>query len=240
MKPGIFSLGRWRTDVATQHHRSANSGQCFFGRPLSIKECRHSLCDADFDVSLNVTAAKTFESFKGGPSGEDQHVLWIAPDDPQRMFLGSDQGAIISVDGGRTWTNGQSTDGQMYHVATDNEFPYRLYASQQDSGSVAVLSRSDFGMITIAIGFSTGSFESGYIRPDPVNRNLVYSVGWYGSVLRMDRTTGQIATVFAPGANYRYTWRRSGIFAARSKALYVGMQSVLRTTDEGKPAGDQS
>ena len=179
---------------------------------------------------------KTFEAFKGEPSGEDDHVLWIDPSDSQRIFEGTDQGAVISLNGGRTWTEwfNQPT-GEMYHVITDDAFPYRLYASQQDSGSVAVLSRSDFGMITYRDWFSTGSFESGYIAPDPVNPNLIYSVGWYGSVLRMDRTTGQIATVFAPGANYRYTWETPLVFSPRDpKALYVGMQIVLRTTDEGK------
>ena len=106
---------------------------------------------------------------KGAPSGEDQHVLWIDPDDPQRMILGSDQGAIISLDGGHTWSDWfTQPTGQFYHVTTDNAFPYRLYAAQQDSGSVAVLSRSDFGMITYRDWFSTGAFESGYIAPDPV------------------------------------------------------------------------
>ena len=157
---------------------------------------------------------KTFESYKGAPSGEDQHVLWIDPNDTQRMILGSDQGAIVSLDAGHTWTDWfTQPTGQFYHVITDNAFPYRAYAAQQDSGSVAVLSRSDFGQITYRDWFSTGAFESGYIAPDPLNSNLIYSVGWYGSVFRLDRTTGQIATVFAPGAKYRYTWETPLVFS---------------------------
>ncbi|HYR77523.1 MAG TPA: hypothetical protein VEM96_17035 [Pyrinomonadaceae bacterium] len=236
MNPGFFRSDdgglTWRR--STTDPRILGNG--FFGRTFVDPKNADVVYVMQTSMYRSADGGKTFESFKGGPSGEDQHVLWIAPDDPQRMFLGSDQGAIISLDGGHTWTEwfNQPT-GQMYHVATDNEFPYRLYASQQDSGSVAVLSRSDFGMITYRDWLSTGSFESGYIAPDPVNRNLVYSVGWYGSVLRMDRTTGQIATVFAPGANYRYTWETPLVFSPRDpKALYVGMQSVLRTTDEGK------
>src|SRR5260370_24699632 len=121
------------------------------------------------------------------------------------MFGGLDQGAIISVDGGHTWTEwfNQPT-GQMYHVATDNEFPYRLYAAQQDSGSVAVLSRSDFGMITYRDWSSTGAFESCYIAPDPSNPNLVYSVGWYGSGFIFDPTTRQIPAPIVPGARSPY------------------------------------
>jgi len=176
---------------------------------------------------------KTFEAFKGAPSGEDQHVLWIAPDDSQRLFLGSDQGAVISVDGGRIWSSwfNQAT-GEMYHVRTDNSFPYHLYGSQQDAGSVVVPSRSDFGQITYRDWFSSGSFESGHIAPDPTNANLIYSIGWFGSVLRLDRTTGQISTVFAPGNQYRYTWETPLVFSPTDPStLYLGMQRLLKTSD---------
>src|SRR5947207_3626062 len=87
-------------------------------------------------------------------------------------------------------------------------------------------------MITFRDLFSTGAFESGYIAPDLLNPNLVYSVGWYGTVFRLDRTTGQIATVFAPGAKYRYTWETPLVFSPRDpKTLYVGMQYVLKSGD---------
>jgi hypothetical protein len=163
-------------------------------------------------------------------------VLWIDTDDTERMILGSDQGAIVSLDGGHTWSDWfTQPTGQFYHVITDNGFPYRAYAAQQDSGSVAVLSRSDFGQITYRDWFSTGAFESGYIAPDPSNSNLIYSVGWYGSVFRLDRTTGQLATVFAPGARYRYTWETPLVFSPLDpKTIYLGMQYVLKTSDEAQ------
>jgi photosystem II stability/assembly factor-like uncharacterized protein len=176
---------------------------------------------------------KTFESYKGAPSGEDEHVLWIAPEDSKRMILGSDQGAVVSLDGGQTWSSwfNQPT-GQLYHVITDNAFPYYAYASQQDSGSVAVPNRSDYGQITFRDWFSTGAFESGYIAPDPAHPNLIYSIGWYGTVLRLDRTTGQISTVFVPGAKDRYTWETPLVFSPTDPmTLFVGMQRVLKTTD---------
>jgi photosystem II stability/assembly factor-like uncharacterized protein len=181
----------------------------------------------------SLDGGKTFEAFKGEPSGEDDHVMWIAPDDPERMIMGTDQGAVITVDNGQTWTEwfNQPT-GEMYHVVTDNAFPYRLYASQQDTGSVVVPHRSDSGQITLRHWFPSGSFESGHIAPDPVSQNFIYSIGWFGTVLRLDRTNNQISTVFVPGPKYRYTWETPLVFSPTDpKTLYVGMQHVLKTND---------
>ncbi len=209
------------------------SGSTFFGKIYADPRNPDMVYVMQTSMYRSIDGGKTFESYKGAPSGEDQHVLWIDPADTQRMILGSDQGAIVSLDAGKTWTDWfTQPTGQFYHVTTDKAFPYRLYAAQQDSGSVAVLSRSDFGQITYRDWFSTGAFESGYIAPDPLNWNLVYSVGWYGSVFRLDRTTGQIATVFGPGAKYRYTWETPLVFSPRDpKTMYLGMQYVMKSSD---------
>lgn len=209
------------------------TGSTFFGKIYVDPRNPDLVYVMQTSMYRSIDGGKSFESYKGAPSGEDQHVLWIDPADTERMILGSDQGAIVSVDGGHTWTDWfTQPTGQFYHVTTDKAFPYRLYAAQQDSGSVAVLSRSDFGQITYRDWFSTGAFESGYIAPDPLNSNLIYSVGWYGSVFRLDRTTGQIATVFGPGAKYRYTWETPLVFSPRDpKTMYLGMQYVMKTSD---------
>jgi hypothetical protein len=160
-------------------------------------------------------------------------VLWIAPDGSNRMILGTDQGAIISVNGGDTWTDwlNQAT-GQLYHVTTDNTFPYHAYAAQQDSGTIVVPNRSDYGEITYRDWFSTGGFESGYIAPDPLNANLIYSIGWFGTVLRLDRVTGQIATVFVPPPDYQTVWETPLVYAPRdAHTLYYGSQYLLKTSD---------
>ena len=108
----------------------------------------------------------TFESYKGAPGGDDNHALWIDPTNSDYMIMGSDQGATISMDGGKTWTSwyNQPT-GQIYHVSTDNRFPYWVYGTQQDSGSVATLSRGDYGAITFLDWDPIGGYEFGYIRP---------------------------------------------------------------------------
>jgi hypothetical protein len=102
----------------------------------------------------------TFEAYVGAPSGDDFHVLWIDPNNPSRLLLGVDQGAIISVDAGKTWSSwyNQPT-GQYYHVITDQAFPYRTYAAQQDSGTQSVPSRSDNGEITLSDNISIGGFR---------------------------------------------------------------------------------
>jgi photosystem II stability/assembly factor-like uncharacterized protein len=184
----------------------------------------------------SIDGGKTFEAFAGAPSGDDFHVAWIDPHDPARMIFGVDQGAIVTVDAGKTWSSwyNQPT-GQFYHVSTDNLFPYRAYAAQQDSGTAGVLSRSDYGEILLQDWYSIGGFEYAFITPDPAHPNLVYSGGWYGTVVRYDKSTGQIATVFERGEKYRASQMPPLVFSPQdASTLYLGMQFVLKTVDGGK------
>src|ERR1041384_3542803 len=237
----IMNQGFFRSDdggatwqQSTKDPRVLGSG--YFSRTYSDPHNPDVVYVMQTATYKSTDGGKTFEAWKGEPSGEDDHVIWIDPADSKRIFMGTDQGAVITLNSGGTWTEWfDQPTGEMYHVTTDNQFPYRLYAAQQDSGSVAVLSRSDFGMITYRDWFSTGAFESGHISPDPHNPNLVFSVGWYGSVLRLDRATGQLTTVFAPGAKYRYTWETPLVRSPHDpKTMYLGTQFVMRTTDNGE------
>ncbi len=179
---------------------------------------------------------KTFVAFKGAPGGDDYHVMWIDPQNSDRMILGVDQGATISVDGGKTWSSwyNQPT-GQFYHVVTDNQFPYVAYAPQQDSGTVAVPNRSDYGEISFRDWFSIGGFEFCYIAPDPLNPSIVYSGGWYGSVVRFDKTTGQITHVFVRSSKYRASQMPPIVFSPQDPhTLYLGTQYVMKTMNGGE------
>src|SRR3954467_7532129 len=92
---------------------------------------------------------KTFAGFKGAPGGDDPQQMWIDPTDGSRMLLGGDQGATVSLDAGKTWGSWfNQITAQVYHVTTDNQYPYRIYATQQDSGCVSVASRGNLGAIT--------------------------------------------------------------------------------------------
>jgi len=183
----------------------------------------------------SIDGGQTFAAFKGAPGGDDYHVLWIDPQNSSRMILGVDQGATISLDAGKSWSAwfNQPT-GQFYHVITDNQFPYVAYAPQQDSGTAAVPSRSDFGEISFRDWFSIGGFEFCYIAPDPLNPNIVYSGGWYGSVVRFDKITGQIAHVFVPGSEERTSQMPPLVFSPQNPhMLYFGTQYALKTTNNG-------
>src|SRR4051812_15508813 len=178
---------------------------------------------------------RTFDAFAGAPSGDDFQLLWIDPRHSTRLLAGVDQGAVVSVDGGASWSSwyNQPT-GQFYHVMTDDRFPYRVYAAQQDSGSVAVPNRSDFGEISYRDWHSPGGFEFGYLAPDPLDPDIVFAGGWYRTVVRFDRRTGQIVHVFVPGTKYRSVNNAPMFFSPQDPhTLYYATQFMMKTTDAG-------
>src|SRR6266436_4159718 len=198
--------------------------------------------DADIVYVMQTSAyrstdgGKTFVSFKGAPGGDDYHTMWIDPQHSSHIIFGVDQGAVVSYNGGQSWTSwfNQPT-GQFYHVITDNQFPYIAYAAQQDSGTAAVPSRSDYGEITFRDWWSIAGFEYSYIAPDPLHPNLVYSGGWYGSVVRFDKNTGQFVHVFARGKRHHTSQMPPVVFSPQDPhTLYFATQFVLKTVDEGK------
>jgi photosystem II stability/assembly factor-like uncharacterized protein len=188
---------------------------------------------------------KTISVLRGAPGGDDYHQIWIDPKNSGSMVLGTDQGTTVSLDRGQTWSTwyNQPT-AQLYHVITDNQFPYIVYGAQQDSGSAAVPNRTDHGQITPRDWFPAGDSESGYMAPDPKDPNIIYLSGTYGTVDRYNRRTGLSQDVtpwpvptFGSEINqrrYRDPWTPVLVFSpADSTTLYLGTQYVMKTIDGG-------
>jgi photosystem II stability/assembly factor-like uncharacterized protein len=183
----------------------------------------------------SLDAGKTFTAFKGDPTGADYHELWIDPDEPKRMALSSDQGTIVTRNGGETWSSwyNQAT-AQFYHVITDNRFPYWVYGAQQDSGAAATRSRGKFRSLNFHDWrpMEAGD-ENGYIAPDPLNPGVAFG----GFVTRQDLSNEQIQamppTLAHPG-EYRRTWTLPVVFSPLDPhVLYFGSQVLFRTADGG-------
>jgi photosystem II stability/assembly factor-like uncharacterized protein len=188
---------------------------------------------------------KTIEIVRGAPGGDDYHQIWVDPKNSDDLMLGVDQGASLSLDRGKTWSTwyNQPT-AQMYHVTTDDEFPYYVYGAQQDSGSIAIASRSDHGHIDTRDWFLPGGSESGYLAIDPRDENIIYASDTYGDVERFDRRTsfGQTVTPWPLGGfykaankrKYRDPWTPVLVFSPVDKrSLYLGTQYVMKTVDGG-------
>ena len=126
----------------------------------------------------SMDAGRTLVSVKGAPGGDDNRSLWIDPTNPQRMIIGADQGPTITVNGGASWTPWYVVqNGEHYFVTADDQFPYWIYAAQQDSGTVAIKSRSDYGAIRPNDWYPVSGYEQGHIFADPFNPRYVYSHG---------------------------------------------------------------
>jgi photosystem II stability/assembly factor-like uncharacterized protein len=140
----------------------------------------------------SIDGGKTWEGWRGAPGGDDYQNVWINPTNSDVILLGSDQGAIITVNGGASWSSwyNQST-AQLYHVSADNAFPYRLYSGQQESGSVGIASRGSDGAISFRDWRPVAAEEYGYVAADPLDADIIYG----GKLTRYDRRTGQAQSI---------------------------------------------
>lgn len=188
---------------------------------------------ADVDTWKSEDAGKTWAAFRGAPGGDDYHRLWINPNNPDIMLLAADQGAIITVNGGQTfssWYN-QPT-AQFYHVSTDNAFPYNVYGGQQESGSVGVTSRGNDGIITFRDWHPVGVEEYGYVAADPLDPNIIYG----GKITKYDKRTGQTQNI-APEAvrsgKYRFIRTAPVLFSPIDKKSLFFAGNVLFKTKTG-------
>ena len=235
------SGGLYRSDDAGESWTQMNTDDRLWGRDGDFNEVRVDPKNADVIYIANVVTwrsvdgGKTFASFRGAPGGDDYHRVWINPDNPSTILIASDQGAIITVNGGLTWSSwyNQPT-AQMYHVNADNSFPYRVCSGQQESGSACVASRSDDGEVSFRDWRPVAIEEYGYAVPDPLNPDIVYG----GKIERFDWRTRQVQNV-SPKAlrdsSYRVVRTMPIVFSSVDPhILYFASNTVWKTTTGGK------
>ena len=240
--------GVFRSDDAGVTWTRLSSDQRLWGRGWYFEKITADPKNADLVYVMNTSvyrstdAGKTWKAIKGDPTGDDFHQLWINPDDPKRMVLGSDQGTIVSVDAAETWSSwyNQAT-AQIYHVAPDYRFPYWVTGAQQDSGAISSPSRSRHSEISQRDweGLCAGG-ESGYTAPDPLHPEILFG----GTVTRCNVITGETKNVspergggpqFGQPSPYRHDWTQPVVFSqADSHALYYANQFLYKTTNGGE------
>ena len=175
----------------------------------------------------------TWSGFRGAPGGDDYQNIWINPNDSKIIAITSDQGAIVSVNGGDSWSSwyNQPT-AQLYHVGADNAFPYRLCAGQQESGSVCISSRGNDGEITFRDWHPVAAEEYGYVAPDPLDPDTVFG----GKLTRYDRRTTQaqnIMPVPLGSPDFRVIRTEPVIFSPINPHILYFAANTLWTTRDG-------
>jgi photosystem II stability/assembly factor-like uncharacterized protein len=183
----------------------------------------------------SIDGGKTWTGIRGAPGGDDYQNIWINPVNTDIILLGSDQGAVITVNGGKSWSSwyNQPT-AQLYHVSPDNAFPYRVCSGQQESGSVCISSRGSDGEITFRDWHPVGAEEYGYVTPDPLDPEIVYG----GKLTRYDRRTGQAQNILPKpfrSAEFRMVRTEPVIFSpVDPHVLYFAANTLWKTKDGGQ------
>ncbi|MBS1669132.1 MAG: glycoside hydrolase [Bacteroidetes bacterium] len=232
--------GIYRSNDGGESWSEMNPDGRYWGRGSDFAEIKVDPQNEDIVYTANVVVwrsadgGKTWKDFRGAPGGDDYHRIWINPNDPNLILIASDQGAIITVNGGQSfssWYN-QPT-AQFYHVSTDNSFPYNIYGGQQESGSVGIASRGNDGQITFREWHPVGVEEYGYVAADPLDPNIIYG----GKITKYDKRTGQVQNI-APEAvgsgKYRFVRTAPVLFSPIDpKTLFFAGNVLFKTRDGG-------
>ncbi len=242
--------GLYRSDDGGDTWSQVNSERKLRQRAWYYTRVYADTKDADVVYVLNVRyhkstdGGKSFDTYNA-PHG-DHHDLWIAPEDPNRMIIGDDGGAQVTYDGGETWsTYHNQPTSQFYRVTTDNAFPYRIYAAQQDNSTVRIPHRTDGRAITEDDWESTAGGESAHIAVDPEDNDIVYGGSYDGFLTRQNHKTGTVRAINvwpdnpmghgAEGMKYRFQWNFPIIFSKHNPdRLYTFSQHVHVTENEGQ------
>jgi photosystem II stability/assembly factor-like uncharacterized protein len=241
--------GLYRSDDGGESWQAINPSHSLWQRPWYYM---HIIADPRDENVLYIMDVEAFKSTDGGhlfnhihvPHG-DNHGLWIDPLNTRRMIASNDGGVTVTLDGGQSWTreDNQPT-AQFYHVTTDTATPYRVYGAQQDSGTVAITSRSDAGAIGASDWYDVGGGEAGYIAPDPRDPDIVYAADYQGNITRYDRHIGQIKAITeepelsdahgAANLEHRFQWTAPVLISPHDpNTLYHAGEELFKTTDGG-------
>jgi photosystem II stability/assembly factor-like uncharacterized protein/type 1 fimbria pilin len=242
--------GLFRSDDAgetwTKVSEDANIRQraWYFSKIFADPKNENTIYALNVGMYRSRDGGKTFQPIQT-PHG-DHHDLWIDPEDPNRMIVADDGGAQVSFDAGANWSPYQNQPtAQLYRLATDNHFPYRVLAAQQDNTTVRILSRSNSSGITQSDWEPTAGAESGYVVPDPLNPDIVYGGNYGGYISRMNHATGENRAVsvwpdnpMGSGADvlkYRFQWNFPIFFSPHNpKRLYTAGNHLFVTENEGQ------
>lgn len=233
--------GLYRSDNAGASWTRIATDNRLWGRGSDFACVRVHPKNPDVVFVANIAAyrsedgGRSWTAIRGAPGGDDYHTIWINPQNPDIWIYATDQGAIITVNGGDTYSSwyNQPT-AQFYHVITDNQFPYRVYGGQQESGSVGIVSRGGDGQITFRDWRPVGVEEYGYVAPDPLDPNIIYG----GKASRFDLRTGEVQNI-APEAvrrgRYRFLRTAPILFSpVDPKTLYLAGNVLFKTVNGGK------
>jgi photosystem II stability/assembly factor-like uncharacterized protein len=211
------------------------------GGDLAVPKVDPKNADVVYSASTvtmrSTDGGKTWSGFRGAPGGDDYQNLWINPNDPNIILLVSDQGAIVTVNGGATWSSwyNQPT-AQIYHVAVTPTFPYKVCGGQQESGSVCISSRGNDGAITFRDWHPVGVIEYGYVAPDPLDPDVIYG-GGRSEVSKFHWSTGGVQNVTPiplRSAKYRTDRTEPLIFSPLDPhTLYFASNVLFKTTNGG-------
>ena len=248
-KPSAYEsgagLGVYRSDDGgetwTQITTDPRPAMRIGGGDLPIPRVDPKNPDVVYSASIvthrSTDGGKTWTPLRGAPGGDDYQNLWINPENPDVILLVSDQGAIVSVNRGQTWSSwyNQPT-AQIYHVSATNEFPYRVCGGQQESGSVCIASRGNDGEITFRDWHPVGTIEYGYVAPDPLDPGIIFGAGT-DEVSKFQVSTGQVQNVtpIPIRGDYRVDRTQPLMFSlVDPHVLYYTANFVFKTTDGGE------
>ena len=238
-------LGVYRSDDAGEHWTQITTdprpAMRIGGGDLPIPRVDPKNADVVYSASIvthrSTDGGKTWTPLRGAPGGDDYQNLWINPENPDVILLVSDQGAIVSVNRGQTWSSwyNQPT-AQIYHVSVTNEFPCRVCGGQQESGSVCIASRGNDGEITFRDWHPVGAIEYGYVAPDPLDPGIIFGAGT-DEVSKYYVSTGQVQNVtpIPIRGQFRVDRTQPLMFSpVDPHILYYTANFVFKTTDAGE------